>query len=609
MAERRAPARFFFSNHVVLLNLFLSRRNDIVERIEHLLNAQRHEIVHQIRHLLDPAATNATRRQEYKHFEKKLNACFFGLPGLSDTLVRLEGELSAKRLADGLRPFERSSNGDCDPLELIARAIVYWDNNRWPGRNGRLKYAHTIYSVFVLQQLEHLWLRAWDDGNSMAGNHFAEIQGLLNRLNDTKPANCPVCVRDARWLLQTAQSPITRELRPYFVIAEHVRKSFSDFARLEIHKAGARMAGGHVRSQMLIKLRGSTLGIRDPEFLSGMRSFSAMDNALLVYDLVPLLEAYEAAFETDTKERQELADTILQGISTDPNLFLTRLDLLTPYTTIEDIFIECDRAGHARYSDIGRAHMELLERYGQLMGRVKGSLMKEGLRLDPSQAVYSPYGMAYGFSSELLNNIALSTLAPQYSLALSLEDVFSSDRNVEKELTWVMGCEELPGLIGERRPVEYSNEFAKDIFDRMMSEFHVPVQYANNLNARKLFVIPEPMTVELLQAWQFPEGIEPRPVACLTTDPKREAGTIQWKINDFVNDRHEGKFLASCKSEGGWFGVPKGLLTLLLGQGEDALVIDVPEAAIEILRLTCPYVVVLRNSSVYESYRETGRAN
>src|SRR5207245_1946953 len=162
-----------------------------------------------------------------------------------------------------------------------------------------------------------------------------------------------------------------------------VRKSFSDCERLEIHKAGARMAGGHLRSQILLRLRGSTLRMRDPEFLSGMRSFSAMDNALLVYDLVPLLEAYEAAFETDTRERQELADTILQGTSTDPNLFLTRLDLLTAYTTIEDIFIERDSAGDARFNDMGRAHLALLERYGQLMGRVKGSLMKEGLRLDP----------------------------------------------------------------------------------------------------------------------------------------------------------------------------------------------------------------------------------
>src|SRR5205823_206023 len=166
----------------------------------------------------------------------------------------------------------------------------------------------------------------------------------------------PVFVRDGRWLLQTAQSPLTRELRPYFVIAEHIRRSFSVTERLGIHLAGAKMAGGHLRSQMRIKLRGSTLGMRDPEFLAGMRSFNAVDNALLIYDLLPLLEAYDASIDTDTT-RHELADAILQAISTDPNLFLTRLDLLTPYTTIEDLFIERDETGPRRFNDMGRAHL------------------------------------------------------------------------------------------------------------------------------------------------------------------------------------------------------------------------------------------------------------
>lgn len=596
MPEGRGPTGFSFSDHVVLLNLFLSRRNDIVERVEHLLNAQRREVVHQIKRLLQLPATDVIHRQEREYFEKDLNACFFGLRGLPDNVVRLEGELSAKRVADGLRPFD-GPNGDCDPLELIARATVHWDNNRWPGRNGRLTYAQTIYSVFVLQQLEHLWLRAWDDGNSTVSNHCAEIQRLLDRLNDTRPANFPVFVRDGRWLLQTAQSPITRELRPYFVIAEHVRQSFPDSERLEIHKAGAATVGGHLRSQILIRLRRSGLGMRDPEFLSAMRSFSAMDDALLVYDLVPLLEAYEAVCETDTKARRELAETILQAISTDPNLFLTRLDLLTPYTMIEDLFIERDGSGHARSSDLGNAHMELLERYGQLIGRLKGSLINESLHLDPSRAAYSPFGIAYGFSSKLLNHIALSTLAPGPALERSLEDVFSSHTNMDKELKWLSGDEALPGLNGQTPPVEYSHEFAKAIFDRMMSESHVPVQYAGNPNARRLFVIPEPMTEESLEAWRFPDGLEPRAGACVTTDPTRGVGTEPCGIEDFLNDKHEGKFLASCEADGGWFGVPKGLLTLILGQGEDAVLIDVPQAAIEVLRLTYPDVVVLEKPS------------
>ena len=65
-----------------------------------------------------------------------------------------------------------------------------------------------------------------------------------------------------------------------------------------------------------------------------------MDMALLVGDLVPLLERYEAAVNDNDDLRRGLADVILQGLSADPELLVTRLDLLGPATTIEEIFID-----------------------------------------------------------------------------------------------------------------------------------------------------------------------------------------------------------------------------------------------------------------------------
>jgi len=59
-----------------------------------------------------------------------------------------------------------------------------------------------------------------------------------------------------------------------------------------------------------------------------------------------------------------------------------------------------------------------------------------------------------------------------------------------------------------------------------------------------------------------------------------------------LSDRREGRFLASCETDGNWFAISKILLTALTSQGRDALITGSPPAAIDILRLTCPGLVV-----------------
>ena len=121
-------------------------------------------------------------------------------------------------------------------------------------------------------------------------------------------------------------------------------ESFSDPDRLEIHTAGAKLAGGHLRSQLRSRAQETGRAIDDPDVLAITRNSNSMDAALLVRDLVALLDAYEAACIAGAPEdRLGLADAILQGISADPELFLTRLDLLTPCTMIEDLFIDAAR--------------------------------------------------------------------------------------------------------------------------------------------------------------------------------------------------------------------------------------------------------------------------
>ena len=51
--------------------------------------------------------------------------------------------------------------------------------------------------------------------------------------------------------------------------------------------------------------------------------------------------------------RQGLADVILQGLSADSELLITRLDLLGPATVIEDVFVDAAAADSPRLTAPG----------------------------------------------------------------------------------------------------------------------------------------------------------------------------------------------------------------------------------------------------------------
>ena len=117
-----------FEAHVELLQVFLARRGDIVERIQGLLNAQRQPI-----EVLRDASLLSD------HFED----CFFTLPGVPHSHSRLRGQLEAAHWASGFkpRPLPGLHNGLIDPAEMMVRGFHLWQQTRWPGRNGRIRYA------------------------------------------------------------------------------------------------------------------------------------------------------------------------------------------------------------------------------------------------------------------------------------------------------------------------------------------------------------------------------------------------------------------------------------------------------------------------------------
>jgi hypothetical protein len=567
-----------FAEHLALFDQFLSRRQEIVERIEqHLLNVQ---------------GKDTSRRRDRAHFDNLLSFCFFALPGLSPTQARLKGQLAARHLAEGFDPVPLDKySHELDPLELIPRAYHHWERHRWPGRSGRLTYAQTIYTVFMLRQLEALSLRIWDDGTSRAAERIQELQRLLDRLN--APASPDVFVRDARWLIQTAQGTLTRYLPPYFKVADRIAASFTDEFRLGLRAAGVKLAGGHLRSQLRYRVWETGLAIDDPDILAVTRNSNSMDVALLVRDLAPLLEAYEAASAIGNDSvRLELADAILQGLSADPEICLTRLDLLGPLTTIEELFIARDADGVARYTPAGDAHVELLQRYRGLAGRLAAPLLRDAATFDPADREYSPFGIVYGFVADILSNMAHARLVGADSLGLSLEDTFESRHRLDTKLSRAQSWVKLPTKEGEREHFEHSPEWARQMFARLTRALDDRARRPDEPNASTVpsahvFIAPAhpDRAVESVAAQEY----------CVTSDlALAESSRMTAEpINQIVRDRQEGRFLASAIVDGHWCGISKVVLSTVTSQGRDAILTGVPRPLESILRLTCPALVVL----------------
>ena len=576
-----------FTDHAALLEALLHHRQVIAERLEgRLLNVQGKDL-----------ARGADREQ----VERLLDACVYDLPGLAPDPSRLRGQLAAAQIADGFEPVVREQISHAlDPVALVVGAHRHWERERWPGKAGRLSFARALFAVFILRQLEALSLRIWDDGAGAAGARLAHIQQLLDRLNHEAGSNG--LLRDARWLIQTAQGPLTRHLAPYFRTAERISESFTAADRIELHKAGAKLAGGHLRSQWRYRAAEMDRPIDDPAVLAVTRNSNSMDVALLVRDLVPLLEAYLAGVGGDADDRLELADAILQGVSADPELLLTRLDLLAPCSTIETLFVEPASDGSVRHTAMGVAHRTLLRRYRELIGQAAAPLAADASESDPARSPYSPLGLAYGFCADLFSSLTSSTLVSPRRFDLTLEDMFISrgrlPEKLEQTIEWRRLSPQEPGL----QPIEYSSEWAAVIHGRTVAALHARAARAADANASavasaRLFVVasgPDLSAAASAKA-EGPDqrtlksGIVPANEHCVTSDVKRalSSGATAFPRSQILSDRNEGRFLASAEIDGKWFAVSKTVLTGILGQGHDAVVTDVPGPVIDILTLVC----------------------
>ena len=491
---------------------------------------------------------------------------------------------------------------------MMIRVFHMWRQTRWPGRNGRVHYAHTLFNLYVIRCLELLSMRVWDPGSSSPGNRLSHVQGLLDQLWTISPADQPVLVRDARWLIQMAQSPATDELGAYFEVAKKITETLSEEDRIEIHKAGVRMAAGHLRSQTRHYSLKKAVSLNEKSLVLITRKSNALDFALLIQDLVPLLEAYEHAWHSeDGQKRLELAGAICQGISPDPELFLNRVELLGAYSMIEHLFITTDRDGHVVYTPMGRRHVQLLQEYEARIGRVAKPLSDDCPHFRPVAGAYSPYGVLYGFSSDLIEHMALKASQPDAVTQFSVEDVFvDGDANSEErrqgvpgdrdKLAWVSGWRKLPHLQREVEQLfDYPQQFAEDIFARIEQALRrrVSDSEANtDVQTGRLFIL----AADDRQADTKASLIPDLPVRYIGSSDMEMVAAHKADAYDephLFSDRREGRCLVSYKTPGGWVAITKDILTEVLAEGRDVKIAGLPAEAVGVLTLMCPNLVML----------------
>jgi hypothetical protein len=572
------PAEVPFRAHVELLQLFLAHRSEAAEKIQALLNAQNRPVEY-----LQNAVLLA------RHFED----CFFFLTAINPAQLPLRGQLQAVHWASGFKPRDMPGlhNDLIDPAQMMIRGFHLWRQTRWPGRHARVRYAHTLFNLYLVRCLELLIMRLWDAGPEAAADRLAQVQGLLDRLWKGSPTDQPPLVRDARWLIPLAQSPTTEELAPYFEVAEQIAASLSEQDRIEIHKASVQMAGGHLRSQLRHYCMKNAVAIDEIKLVLITRNSNALDFAILVQGLVPLLTAYERACHCGNRqERLTLASAICQGVSADPELFVNRVDLLGAYAMIEYLFIT-DHEAQVSYTAMGRRHVRLLQEYGELMSRLSMLLHEDCATFRPAAGTYSPYGVIFGFSSNLTEHMALKTLTPDAVTDFSVEDVFAEGDAGGNKLAWVDGWRKLPHIKEEvRRLFDYPQRFAEDIFARIehaLGEVPSQDETKSRVQVGRLLILPagDP------EAARLGSGVAELAVRyILSSDTELVAGHKAHFYDQvhLLHDRQEGMFALSYQTSNGWVALTKDFFTEVLGVGQDAKLIGLPDVPAAVLKLMCP---------------------
>ena len=433
---------------------------------------------------------------------------------------------------------------------------------------------------------------------------------MLAELWRSSPADQPVIVRDARWLIPLAQSLITDELAPYFEAARQVTETLPEADVLEIQKAHVRMLGGHLTSQIRYYCTKDGVSIHEHSVVLRTRTSNALDFALLVQGLVALLQGYDRALRSgDERMRLDMSGAIYQGISPDPELFLNRPGLLSAYSMIEHVFIATEAKqeageGPVVYSPLGERHVRMLKEYGALIDRLIKPLRDDFPRFRPVDGGCSPYGVIFGLPSHLIEHMALKALQRDAETRFSLEDIFLDDIRDDGDtsaakLAWVNGWRKLPHIDREiQRLYDYPQQFAEDVYDRMEREFQrrdSNAEASEDLSNGRLYIVPrgDPETDSKASA------IPDLPARYFLSSDRQIVAAHKAEPYDraqLLAGRREGHFLVSYETPSGWIALKKELLTEVLGARRDARIVGLPFGAAQVLRLMCTDLVIPKNA-------------
>jgi hypothetical protein len=261
---------------------------------------------------------------------------------------------------------------------------------------------------------------------------------------------------------------------------------------------------------------------------------------------------------------------------------------------IEQLFITTDGDGHVVYTPIGRRHVQLLREYEIRIGRVSKALSDVCRQFRPVDGTYSPYGILYGFSSHLIEHLALKASQPDATTHFGLEDVFVGGDT--DKLAWVSGWRKLPHLQREVETLfDYPQQFAEDIFDRIEQALRARASdgEANaGVQTGRLFILPRDDRQADSQASLIPD----LPVRYIGSSDMQIVAAHKADYCDepnLLSDRQEGKCLLSYKTPGGWVAITKAILTEVFGAGRDVKIVGLPPVAVGVLKLMCPGLVVL----------------
>jgi hypothetical protein len=256
---------------------------------------------------------------------------------------------------------------------------------------------------------------------------------------------------------------------------------------------------------------------------------------------------------------------------------------------IEHLFIT-DHNGHAVYTPMGRRHLQLLREFEARIRRLSKPLFDDCHHFRPVNGAYSPYGILYGFSSNLFEHMALKTIQLDAATRFSLEDIFTAGEAVK--LAWVSGWRKLPHIKPEMAKLfEYPQNFAEDIFARIEHALqrHVSDAEANAAaQTGRLFIVPEDDS----RLSEIPD-LPMRYIQSSDTQIVAAHKAESYDQSQLLDDRREGEFLLSYQTSGGWVAISKDVLTEVLGAGRSVKIVGLPRTAAGVLRLMCPNLIVL----------------